>query len=117
MQLTYNDYKQYIADARECKKLSEFMEKSGYTMKNKVPLSVVAEVCKIIYAVSTGNFNELVKQLGCKLTEFGRRYDISIRTLQSWKSGIRTSPDYVLNFIGYIEIMNLIASVDVTNED
>lgn len=37
--------------------------------------------------------------IGVSRAEFSRRYNIPLRTLESWEAGVRTPPKYVLNLL------------------
>lgn len=39
------------------------------------------------------------KILGVSRAEFGRRYNIPIRTLEAWDAGLREPPQYVLDLL------------------
>ena len=41
------------------------------------------------------NITEMRNYIGVSRAEFSRRYNIPIRTLESWESEVRTPPDYV----------------------
>lgn len=41
------------------------------------------------------NITEMRNYIGVSRAEFSRRYNIPIRTLESWESGKRKCPDYV----------------------
>lgn len=42
---------------------------------------------------------EMRNYIGISRAEFSRRYNIPIRTLESWEAGVRTPPEYVLNLL------------------
>ena len=42
---------------------------------------------------------EMRNYIGVSRAEFSRRYNIPIRTLESWEAGVRTPPEYVLNLL------------------
>lgn len=41
------------------------------------------------------NITEMRNYIGVSRAEFSRRYNIPIRTLESWEAGVRTPPEYV----------------------
>lgn len=45
------------------------------------------------------NITEMRNYIGVSRAEFSRRYNIPIRTLESWEAGVRTPPEYVLNLL------------------
>lgn len=42
---------------------------------------------------------EIRDLLGVSRTEFSRRYNIPLRTLENWESGTRIPPEYVLSLL------------------
>lgn len=46
-------------------------------------------------------FNEILEESGMSLKQFGEFFKIPYRTLQHWKSGTRSCPEYVLELIKY----------------
>lgn len=49
------------------------------------------------------------KDLGVSRAEFSKRYNIPVRTLESWESGDREAPEYVIDLLGravYSDINN-----------
>ena len=40
------------------------------------------------------NITEMRNYIGVSRAEFSRRYNIPIRTLESWEAGVRTPPEY-----------------------
>lgn len=49
--------------------------------------------------VNTLTITEMRNYIGVSRAEFSRRYNIPIRTLESWEAGVRTPPEYVLNLL------------------
>lgn len=45
------------------------------------------------------DITEMRNYIGVSRAEFSRRYGIPLRTLESWESGVRTPPEYVLNLL------------------
>ena len=45
------------------------------------------------------NITEMRNYIGVSRAEFSRRYNIPIRTLESWEAGVRTPPEYVLQLL------------------
>lgn len=45
------------------------------------------------------NITEMRNYIGVSRAEFSRRYNIPIRTLESWEAGVRTPPEYVLDLL------------------
>lgn len=45
------------------------------------------------------DITEMRNYIGVSRAEFSRRYNIPIRTLESWEAGVRTPPEYVLNLL------------------
>ena len=45
------------------------------------------------------DITEMRNYIGVSRAEFSRRYGIPLRTLESWESGVRTPPGYVLNLL------------------
>ena len=45
------------------------------------------------------SITEMRNYIGVSRAEFSRRYNIPIRTLESWEAGVRTPPEYVLNLL------------------
>ena len=45
------------------------------------------------------NITEMRNYIGVSRAEFSRRYNIPIRTLESWESEVRTPPEYVLQLL------------------
>ena len=107
MLFSYKEYCCYVDTAKDYDTLDKFMNEVGYTMGDWVPLCVAADVCKVIYAVNMGDFAMLLNVLGLRVIDF--------RTVQSWKERVRTVPDYVMRFIGYVCIVGLLE--DVVEDD
>lgn len=42
---------------------------------------------------------EMRNYIGVSRAEFSRRYNIPLRTLESWEAGVRTPPEYVLQLL------------------
>ena len=42
---------------------------------------------------------EMRNYIGVSRVEFSRRYEIPLRTLESWEAGVRTPPEYVLKLL------------------
>lgn len=42
---------------------------------------------------------EMRNYIGISRAEFSRRYNIPLRTLESWEAGVRTPPEYVLQLL------------------
>ena len=47
----------------------------------------------------TMNIRDMRKQLGDTQSEFARRYNIPIRTIQNWEAGVRKPPEYILDLL------------------
>lgn len=45
------------------------------------------------------DITEMRNYIGVSRAEFSRRYNIPLRTLESWESGVRTPPEYVLQLL------------------
>ena len=45
------------------------------------------------------NTVEIRAILGISRAEFSRRYEIPVRTLENWDSGVRTPPDWLLKLL------------------
>ena len=45
------------------------------------------------------NMVEIRAILGISRAEFSRRYEIPVRTLENWDSGLRKPPDWVLKLL------------------
>lgn len=45
------------------------------------------------------DITEMRNYIGVSRAEFSRRYNIPIRTLESWEAGVRTPPEYVLQLL------------------
>ena len=45
------------------------------------------------------NITEMRNYIGVSRAEFSRRYNIPLRTLESWESEVRTPPEYVLQLL------------------
>lgn len=45
------------------------------------------------------DITEMRNYIGVSRAEFSRRYNIPLRTLESWEAGVRTPPEYVLNLL------------------
>lgn len=45
------------------------------------------------------NITEMRNYIGVSRAEFSRRYNIPLRTLESWEAGVRTPPEYVLKLL------------------
>lgn len=45
------------------------------------------------------NITEMRNYIGVSRAEFSRRYNIPLRTLESWEAGVRTPPEYVLDLL------------------
>ena len=45
------------------------------------------------------NITEMRNYIGVSRAEFSRRYNIPIRTLESWESEVRTPPEYILQLL------------------
>lgn len=46
-------------------------------------------------------FSKILEESGLTLKQFGDAFRIPYRTLQHWKSGTRSCPEYVLELIEY----------------
>lgn len=44
---------------------------------------------------------DLLKKYKLTQTEFSRRFDIPLRTVQNWVAGARVPPDYVLKLVEF----------------
>jgi transcriptional regulator with XRE-family HTH domain len=53
----------------------------------------------IVKEVTIMNITEMRNYIGVSRAEFSRRYNIPIRTLESWESEVRTPPEYVLQLL------------------
>lgn len=49
--------------------------------------------------VNALTITEMRNYIGISRAEFSRRYNIPLRTLESWESEVRTPPEYVLNLL------------------
>lgn len=49
--------------------------------------------------VNTLTITEMRNYIGVSRAEFSRRYNIPLRTLESWEAGVRTPPEYVLQLL------------------
>lgn len=45
------------------------------------------------------NITEMRNYIGVSRAEFSRRYNIPLRTLESWEAGVRIPPEYVLDLL------------------
>ena len=45
------------------------------------------------------NITEMRNYIGVSRAEFSRRYNIPLRTLESWESEVRTPPEYILQLL------------------
>lgn len=45
------------------------------------------------------NITEMRNYIGVSRSEFSRRYNIPLRTLESWEAGVRIPPEYVLDLL------------------
>lgn len=45
------------------------------------------------------NIAEMRNYIGVSRAEFSRRYNIPLRTLESWEAGVRIPPEYVLDLL------------------
>ena len=58
-------------------------------------------MCGILFLEEVNNLTitEMRSYIGVTRAEFSRRYNIPLRTLESWEAGVRTPPEYVLNLL------------------
>ena len=58
----------------------------------------IAEILSTIHSLANSS---LAESRGCSRTEFARRFDIPIRTLEDWDSGKRSGSSYVKKLIDF----------------
>lgn len=58
-------------------------------------------MCGILFLeeVNDLTITEMRSYIGVTRAEFSRRYNIPLRTLESWEAGVRTPPEYVLDLL------------------
>ena len=58
-------------------------------------------MCGIFFmkGVNALTITEMRNYIGISRAEFSRRYNIPLRTLESWEAGVRTPPEYVLDLL------------------
>lgn len=70
------------------------------------PLNVSADrviaTGEIIVAAANNDIQRLVQASGLTGYGFGKKFDISPRTVQAWSSGQRNAPDYVVKLLAFV---------------
>lgn len=56
-----------------------------------------------IWTASAAHFRDLLRELGLGQTELARRYQIPLRTVQNWASGVNDCPAYTRLMIARLE--------------
>lgn len=103
--MTYNYYIKLIRDAAEIDSEEQFIGEVGYPADLELDPDVFIQAMHIIYTAANGDFKELLN--GYNIAYFSRAYAIPYRTLQDWRSGVRTAPAYVKHLIAYAIISDL----------
>lgn len=103
--MTYNYYIKLIRDAADIDSEEQFIREVGHPSDLELDPDVFLQAMHLIYIAANGDFKELVD--GYNIAAFSRAYAIPYRTLQDWRSGVRTAPPYVKHLIAFALISNL----------
>lgn len=71
-----------------------------HSSKSNLICDIMLALLRIKKEMSVMTIKEMRTLLGVSRAEFSRRYKIPIRTLESWESGDRTPPAYVVELLG-----------------
>lgn len=62
-----------------------------------------ADALRRIWMAAAAHFRDLLRELGLGQTELARRYQIPLRTVQNWASGVNDCPTYTRMMIARLE--------------
>lgn len=103
--MTYNNYRTLVGEAKNLPTEEKFIGEVGYPADEPLDTEDFLKVLHIIYTVANENFLEIFNISGLKLSVFSRKFNIPYRTLQGWKWEERKTPEYILQMIGYIMVI------------
>lgn len=103
--MTYNYFLNLVKDASGLPTEEQFIGEVGFPADIELDDDDFLKAMHIIYTAANGDFKDIVD--GYNLASFSRTYAIPYRTLQDWRSGVRSAPVYVKHLIAYAIISNL----------
>lgn len=98
------NYKEYLILVEETKNYETPVEarlEYGFPPDCEWTGNGLARAFDIIFAVSRNDISELIKISGLRSAVFGRKFDIPVRTVQSWASEMRCAPEYAIKLLGF----------------
>lgn len=72
------------------------LKEGASTMATKKLEKTKDELKEFAYSERTYTVKELRDYLGLSQVNFGKKYNIPMRTIQSWEAGVRECPEYVI---------------------
>lgn len=108
--MTYETYRDLIADALTAESEEMFISEPGWTDwmdEYGDDTDRITDDMRNIYRVSHMTVRDLISASGMTKAAFSRRFLIPLRTVENWVSGIRPCPIYVRLMIA--DLLGLVA--------
>lgn len=106
--MPYEYYRLWISEYINLGRSEErLLGEIGFPPNIKLEADQFVKAIHIIASVAEKNINELIKTSGKSQTAFGRKYNIPLRTVQSWVGGVRQPADYIVMLIGWAMVSEL----------
>lgn len=100
--MNYERYLTLVGEAMKCSTEESWIGEFGYPTETNLTTEQLISTLKIIYKVAKGSFKELQELSKINQSQFAKKFNIPLRTLQDWIAERRLLPSYVKQFIGYI---------------
>lgn len=106
--IPYTDFRRLLTDTTEFATLEAYIAGCG----GSVPLDDVQAVCKLLEQIwvmgrNGLNVQSVMSACGESLHALARAYGVPYRTLQDWKLGNRTPPEWQLPLLAYAVLSDL----------
>lgn len=94
-----------ILSAQDCDTLELFALECGGALPESFPESRSIEVLSAIYRFAHNYTFTCVRSFsGMTQARFAQEYNVPLRTIENWDSGVRTPPSYVLELLLLAEL-------------
>ena len=99
--MEYTKYLAYVNEAKCYESAEALRIEYGYPPECEWTAEGLIKAFDIIYAVSKSDFSKIVDLGGGNLSAMCRKFNIPIRTGQSWALGERNPPAYIIQLLGF----------------
>lgn len=99
--ISYQNFTRLLDESQKYETLDAYIGECGGSVNADV--DTASELLAIIWALGHGglSIDGILKTNHATMRDLSRGYNISYRTIQDWKAGVRNPPEWALSLLAY----------------